>query len=268
MSYRNHAKDTRKIFNDPNRVLQLLDQIAEESNTKDTGKQKGSKQKSRDKPKSERAKKSERIIKEQPKGKVEAPAQEVQPKVEPSIKPKAEAETKPAPTQPKTKLETPAPKPAPKIKRAVADDAKLAYIITAGPILSQIHYAFDHAADTDAEAIVFALEERIYRPKGKPKVERTSVLRMRVLDFGYDGSPEPKRWHHLVITGEVDLLSQHLAEVPYYPDGTPFVPGARIKLFYNLEARCGAIIAVETNEKAKLLLHVPEDLDYVAAENF
>ena len=108
-------------------------------------------------------------------------------------------------------------------------------------------------------------EERIYSPKGKPKVDRKSICRVRVLNFGYDDSDSSTRWHHLVITGEVDIPSQHLPEAPYYPDGTPFIPGAKIKLFYNLEARCGAIIKVATINEV-LLPYVPEEMGYVAPE--
>lgn len=262
------AKPDTRDFGDKRRVQELLAQL-EDSRSQGSSKKKEP-EKVRGKPKSEKTKKSERVIEEQAKDKVDTPAQEVQPrKTQPQAEPKTESKAVPQkPDKPKTKLEAPTPKPTPQIKRAVADDTKLAYIITAGPILSQLHYAFDHAADDiDAEAVVFALEERLYRPKGKPKVERTSVLRMRVLDFSYDDSPEPKRWQHLVITGEADILSQHLSEVPYYPDGTPFILGAKIKLFYNLEARCGAIIKLATTNDY-LSPYLPEGMGYVAPENF
>lgn len=256
MSYRNYSQDKRKIFDNPERVHQLLEEIAEQSKAKDAGKQKKPKAK-RGKPKSEKAK-SQRPDKAE----IKPPELEAQSLPEPVS---SEAKPEPALETPKTKLETPAPKSTPKLKRELTEEQKLAYIITAGPILSQIHHAFDSADNTDA-SVVFALEERIYRPKGKPKVDRESVCRVRVLNFGYDDSPEPKRWQHLVITGEVDLLSQHLPETPYYPDGTPFMPGAKIKLFYNLEARCGFIIKIAaTNEVFSPC--IPEGMGYVAPDS-
>lgn len=251
---RRSGKDTRD-FGDPKRVQTLLEQIAEESNTKDAGKKKSDAP--RGKPKSEKTK---------PKRTDEAKAKLPEPEAKHLPEPvSSETKPEPAPEAPKAKLEAPAPKPTPKLKRELTEDQKLAYIITVGPILSQIHHAFDSADDTDA-SIVFALEERIYRPRGKPKIDRKSVCRVRVLGFSYDESLEPKRWQHLVITGEVDLLSQHLPEAPYYPDGTPFMPGAKIRLFYNLEARCGFIIKIAATNEV-FLPHIPEGMGYVAPDS-
>lgn len=257
---RRSGKDTRD-FGDPKRVQALLEQIADSPNTKNTGKKPDT---TRGKPQAEKVKSKSKAQSqsESQKEPIEAQSQGTNKAQLEQIPPEIKLEV---PTPPRAKLEAPAPKPAPKLKRELAENQKLAYIITTGPILSQIHHAFDYATDINAEAIVFALEERIYRPKGKPKADRKSVCRVRVLNFGYDGSPEPKRWRHLVITGEVDLPSQHLSEVPHYPDGTPFLPGAKIKLFYNLEARCGAIIQIATTNEI-LSPHMPEEMEYVTPD--
>lgn len=170
---------------------------------------------------------------------------------------------------------TEAPVAPPKL--AATEEIRIIYLISHGPIRSQIYQAHADAFNQDLKhpaSVTFSFRAYHYQSRTRrcPASKEEAIITLQVTNIGYDESPVALRANHLVISGVI--ITPPDPKITVYEDYQdltvyqPFQTGTKLKLFYRLDNRLGALIRIEylTDRGMEIIKPgIPRDYNYIAS---